>query len=548
MGSFTARRLAPVVATGTASVACGIGLLASSGWLITRASTRPPEFVLSIAIGLVQAFALGRGVARYLARLAVHGVALDVLGRLRLRLFDVLEPLVPAGLGSKASGDVVSGFVADAELVTEGLARKLAAVVDVAASIVLGGVVACVVEPTVGAVLVAASVAVAATALAAGRLGRSGGTREAAARAELARAVVETIRCAPELVAFGRDDLVRARLDDIHRRTTGIVTRRAVGIGLGRAMVAWVAGGALVAVLAAGIAAHRAHQLSGVMLAVVAFVGLAVLDQGAALAAALADGGDGAAERLALLADVEPPVREPAVDGSGATVDAGADLDRVDVTSGATTILHAVSLHLPPGGRVALTGRSGSGKTNALYALLHFVECRRGRATVGGVDVRAMTRPALARRLAWMPETTHLFAATLGTNLRIGHPSAGDAECVDVLRRVGLSGWYGSLADGLDTLLGTGGRQVSAGERQRLGLARTLLADSPVLLLDEPTAHLEPGSTAAVLGDVLAGAGPRSVLVVSHDPDVRGLVDEVVTLEGGRVVAPQPPARGPRTR
>ena len=115
------RRLAGVAGSGSLSAACGIGLMATSGWLITRASQRPPVLSLSIAIGAVQAFSLAKGIARYLERISAHGASLEVLGRLRLQLFDVLVPLVPGGLGKNSSGEVLTGFVSDTELVAEGL-------------------------------------------------------------------------------------------------------------------------------------------------------------------------------------------------------------------------------------------------------------------------------------------------------------------------------------------------------------------------------------------------------------------------------------------
>jgi ABC-type transport system involved in cytochrome bd biosynthesis fused ATPase/permease subunit len=148
-----------------------------------------------------------------------------------------------------------------------------------------------------------------------------------------------------------------------------------------------------------------------------------------------------------------------------------------------------------------------------------------------------MTREGIATLAGWVADETHIFAASLADNLRLAHPSASDSDCVIALQRAGLSRWSASLPAGLATLLGAGGRPVSAGERQRLGLARVLLAGPPVLLLDEPTAHLDPVSSAKVLTELLDAAGERAVLVVSHEPDVAGHVDRVITLDGGRVAS-----------
>jgi ABC-type transport system involved in cytochrome bd biosynthesis fused ATPase/permease subunit len=280
------------------------------------------------------------------------------------------------------------------------------------------------------------------------------------------------------------------------------------------------------------------------MLTVLVLVCLAALDQGALLPAALAGRamGNAAAARLGELAGLEPPVREPLVDASPSLGAVAAVLDHVEVKGPAGPILHDISIVVAPGRRVALTGRSGAGKSSALHVLLHFLEASSGSASIGGVDVRRMTRAGMARHVAWLAEETHLFAATLADNLRLAHPEATDAECAEVLARVGLGAWHRSLPDGLETVLGAGGRALSAGERQRLGMARALLSNAQLLLLDEPTAHLDPWSSAEVLGELLGAAGARSVLVVSHEPGVATQVDAVVTLDSGRVVAAQPRA------
>jgi thiol reductant ABC exporter CydC subunit len=533
-----AAQFGPAAGAGALSAACGVGLLATSGWLITRASERPPVLSLCVAIGAVQAFSLGRGAFRYLQRIGAHRLSLTVLGRLRLHLYDTVVPLVPGGLGPSGPGAVLSGFVADTELVAEGFAKTTTAAVDVTASIALGVVVAGLVQPTLGVVVLAAAAAVVAVSVLLARLGRGLEVRTAAERAELAASVVQTVRSARELVAFGRQDLVDQRLEEVRGRSASLASRRALGSGAARAGAVLTAGGALMAVVGTGLAASGGRRLSGVMLAVVAFAALAVLDQCANLPAVLASGNSAraAAGRLDRLDRTPAPVAEPGVDLSATAVPGcGQLVDAVTTGAGGQAVLQGVSLEVGTGQYVALVGPSGSGKTAAVYALLHFVACSEGEARLGGVDVSDMTREGIATLAGWVPDETHIFAASLADNLRLGRPSATEAQCLAALERVGLARWANALPGGLSTVLGEGGRAVSAGERQRLGLARVLLADLSLLLLDEPTAHLDPAISAQVLAELMDAASGRAVLVVSHDAEIADHVDEVVTLGAGRV-------------
>lgn len=562
-GGSGLRRLAPSVLSGSLAAVSAIGLLATSGWLITRASERPPILELSIAIAMVQVFALGRGIFRYLQRLSVHGVALDVLGRVRLSLFDALEPHVPAGLPRMSTGGIVSGYVADAEIVAEGVAKRLIVGTDVVASVAAGVGIAALVAPRLSLVLLCGAMTLVLGALAAIRLGRRATRRAGELRATLAATVVDTVLAAPELVAFGRLDILGDRLGDVRRRSLSATWRRALAAGLAKGIVVLLSGAALIAVVGAGLALHGAGRLSGVMLAVVALVALCVFDQLGGLPSVLADldaarSAAGALEELALL---EPPVRAPSVRAPSVRAPAvrtpsprepslscppatsvpderaraRAALEDVSITLSGAAILHDVGIDLAAGHPVVLTGPSGSGKTTALHALLRFVGCESGRASVGGRDVAGMSRADIARRVTWMPADTYVFAADVRDNVRLARPDAPDASLVEVLEQVGLGEWLRSLPAGLATRVGTGGRPMSAGEQQRLGLARALLAGGDVVLLDEPTSHVDPASAGPLMAAVLDEAKERAVLVVSHDPETARLADEVVTLEGGRI-------------
>ena len=568
--------LAAAAGSGLLYAGSAVGLLATSAWLVARASERPPVLALSVAVGAVQAFALARGLGRYAERLSVHGVSLRTLVRLRLWLYDVLVPLVPGGLQRYGGGRVLAGFASDAEVLATGQARGIAAAVEIASALSAGAVVAILVQPAVGLVLLGGAGVTVGVCIAASAAGRTAGIRESASRAELAGVVMETMRAAPEMLVYGRRDLIDRRLREVRCRSAAAALRGAFATGIAMASATWVAGASLVAVLTAGFAVHRAGGLDGVMLAVEIFVALAVLYQCMELPGALAATRPAAAAavRLAELGQLEPPAPEPEAGPVLPSGPVSAAFRNVTVMPGGAhasdlsppfpspspspspvpgarapgdPILDNVSFGIAPASRVLLTGPSGSGKTTLLYVLLHFLEPDGGRAELAlgkparaepppgnrvaacavpgsnppeGIDVRLMPRGELARHIGWMGEATYVFASSLAANLRIARPDASDAECLEVLFRTGLGSWYRSLACGLDTLLGAGGRPMSTGESQRLGMARMLLAGGSILLLDEPAAHIDPGSAPQLVGELLSAAGSRSAVIVSHEPDL----------------------------
>jgi ABC-type multidrug transport system fused ATPase/permease subunit len=198
-------------------------------------------------------------------------------------------------------------------------------------------------------------------------------------------------------------------------------------------------------------------------------------------------------------------------------------------------VLEGASLRLEPGCRVALVGESGAGKTTVTNLLLRFLDPEQGRVTIGGRDIRELRQEDVRRTIAVAGQDGHLFSASIRDNASLGCPDATDEEVQRVLRRVGLWDLVRALPDGWDTLVGEQGRALSGGERQRLCVARALLLRPAFLVLDEPTAHLDPPAAEALVRDVFAAAGGRGVLVITHRPEGLEMVDTILELRDGTI-------------
>jgi thiol reductant ABC exporter CydD subunit len=210
---------------------------------------------------------------------------------------------------------------------------------------------------------------------------------------------------------------------------------------------------------------------------------------------------------------------------------------RVELPGRPEPVLDDASLTILPGEKVVLVGLNGAGKSTTLSLLLGFIAPSSGAVTVGGMDLRGLDAQAWRRRLSYLSERPTLITGSLAENLRLADPAAGDARLREVLGQMGAGDLLASLPQGLDTQLGVGGRQVSAGERQRIALARAVLRDASLQLLDEPTSHLDDATETTVVEALDRALSGRSALIVTHRQAVVRLADRVVTLERGRFVA-----------
>ncbi|MEV4071697.1 ATP-binding cassette domain-containing protein [Nonomuraea fuscirosea] len=590
-------RLFWAVLAGAAADLAGLGLIAAAAWLITRAAEQPPLAALSVAIVATRAFATGKGVFRYAERLTGHDVALRAQAGTRERLY---EALIPPQRPRHGGADLLSRMVDDTEAVQDLLVRCLLPAAAAAIAGLAAVVVGLTILPVSALVLVAGMVVAgvllpAGTAAAA----RHWSARIAPARAALAGRVADLVHGSADLAAYGADGqaLDRALAADgalaaLERRQARVHAAALAGGTLVQGLTV-----AAVVLIAQGAGAGSVGTAVLALTSLVAFEPVLPLaaagERMAGITAALRRLRE---VRATAPATTEPPapaprpegpltveidnlvVRHPAHDGddltgmgdasprpsapgdassfrspgdarspdSGVPAPGGDGLPQADgvvppvggvvppAAASGRPALDGVSLRLTPGKRVAIVGPSGAGKSTLLAALMRLVEPESGAVRVNGTDLRDLSGDDVRTLMTGLTQDPYIFRASLRDNLRLAGPEADDERLSQAVRDARLGEWVERT--GWDAELGEDGRTVSGGQLQRLALARALLYDPPVLLLDEPAEALDEEAADRLMSDLLDVTRERTTLLVTHRLKGLELVDEIVVLEEGRVV------------
>lgn len=503
-------RVIAAIALGVAALGSALALAGLSAWLITRAWQMPPVLDLSVAVVAVRALGISRGIWRYCERLAGHDVALRAAAHAREAMYaNLAGPEAPTSV--LRNGTLLDRLSTDVDELAESIVRSLIPMAVAALLSVAAVVVIALISPVAATVLAVSFVA--AAVLAPALAARAAATREKAgaqARSEHAESAMTVLEHSPELRVAGvlDDALARTRR---RRRAWEDAQDAAVAPGAAAAAVPTVAMGASVlGALAAAV--DLAGSVAPTTVAVLVLLPLAAFEASAALPAAAVGLSRSrvAAARLVDLLGARPDVR----DAPRLSDTAPADLTCTDLTwRTGNTMSGPLSIAVPAGGRLALTGPSGAGKTSLLMTLCGLMSAASGSVQVGGCDIAALTPSELPSHIVLFAEDAHIFATTLRDNLLLARGDATDDEMTQALCSVGLSDWLAGLPDGLCTLLDAGSAAVSGGQRRRILLARAALSRAPVLLLDEPTEHLDTGDGAALLRELL---DPNGFLLSGH--------------------------------
>jgi len=538
--------------TSLASFLANIGLIAVSGWFIAAmaaAGLAGAAIDYYTPAALIRALAILRSGGRYIDRLIGHEATFRLIGALRSHIFALLEPLAPGALADLRSGDVTERLRGDIERLEYFFLRMVAPLL--VAWLVGACLVAALAQWSGGLALAAAAIfllaGVAAPALAA-VWGRAPARALAQHSAALRTSLSDDLKGLAPLLATGADSRHFAALE---RKMADLLAAesKVARIGaLGQACVGATGELAALAILALGVPLLRDGDLENPDLAMAVLAALAALEVFAPLAGAFGGlfGALASADRVFALIDRAPVVAEPAKP-SPPPQNFAISFRAVSLYyPGATRpALTGIDLDIGEGARVAFVGASGAGKSSLADLLVRFRDPSRGEIRLGGVALRTLSSRVIRSRIVMVRQTPHLFAATVAENLRLARRNAPDDELWAVLACVGLDGLFRARPLGLETPVGVAGEKLSGGQAKRLGLARALLSDAPILFLDEPTEGLDPESAQKVLTAFLARAKGRTLLVATHRPADMAAMDEVIALDGGSIVARRPSRNAP---
>ncbi|MFF8578863.1 thiol reductant ABC exporter subunit CydD [Streptomyces albidoflavus] len=534
-------RLILSLVLGSLALGSAVGLMATSGYLISRASQQPPVLYLMMAVTATRAFGIGRAVFRYAERLVSHDVVLRMLADTRVAVFRRLERLAPAGLRGTRRGDLLSRLVADVDALQDYWLRWLlpagwAALVSTVSVLFMTWLL-----PAAGAVLAIGLLAAAVgVPLVSGGFARRAERRLAPARGALATRVAEVLTGTGELTVAGALTHRTARTGDADRELTRIRARGAAANALGAGLTAVITGLTTVAAAYVGIRGVSAGALDGVALAVVVLTPLAAFEAVTALPLAVQfrQRVRRSAERVHEVLDAPVPVTEPEAAGPAPESPFPVELRGVAARHPGQErdALTGIDLTVTEGRRIAVVGPSGSGKTTLAQLLLRFLDPRTGSYTLAGASAPGLDGDDVRRLVGLCAQDAHVFDSTLRENLLLADRSATEARLREVLGRARLLEWAETLPQGLDTPVGEHGARLSGGQRQRLALARALLAGFPLLVLDEPAEHLDLETADRLTADLLAATRGRTTLLITHRLAGLEAVDEILVLDEGRIV------------
>ena len=538
----TAHRRPIVLGTllGFLAVASNVALMAVSAWLISKSALVTNVAEVALAITSVRVLAISRAAFRYLERLVTHEATFAILADLRVWFFAAIEPLAPARLATRRSGDLLARIVADIETLEDFYVRVIAPPIVAVLVTVFAGLLLGAFDVALGIVLAAFLVlAGVVLPLLAGRFSRAPAAALVAVRADLTAMLVDEVQGIADLIALDRAADHRARVLALGVELDRAGDRLALVRSATAAAASTVAGLAAVAVLAVGIGLVGSGRLDAVYLAVLPLVAVASFEVVAPLSAAFGFGAtsEAAASRLFELTDAAPEVLDPPPPAAGLVRVAEGGPPGIEIRGlrfrygpDEPPVLDEFDLSVPPGGSIAIVGPSGSGKSTLVNLLLRFHEYDLGSIRIGGREIRELPGDEVRALLGVVPQEVHLFNATIRDNLAVADAEVTDEAIVAACRMAQVHDAIEALPAGYATRVGENGLLLSGGERQRLAIARAIIKDPPILILDEATANLDVATERRLMDSLAPFIAGRTTIVISHRASVAAGMDRTIRL------------------
>jgi len=514
--------LAATAALGALASLSAVALMGVSAWLIATASGMPPVLTLTVAAVMVRFLALSRAFLRYVERLVGHSAALRGLTKLRVSVYLKLERITPVGLRNLSRGEYLSRIGADVDSALDLPLRVVlpwlqALLVTVAITlftwwalpvngvlITVLGVVALVVVPVIVRIVASRT-----------------DNRLAPARAQVVDAVVEIADNNEQILVTGAGPGALAALKKRDAEVNIVMNRQAWSMGLGNGLGTLLQGSAVVGALVIGIPAVNSGQLNPVMIAVLALLPLALFEILGTLPAAAVSWKNMSvvAHQLEELGDMQ------AFDQQSLNQIDGVEVRNLNVQwpNSHSVALKEVTFSVAAGSHVAIVGPSGSGKSTLAYSLMGYLPFS------GQIEI--------TESKALLAQQSYVFDTSIRNNIQIGGGEMSDAQLISVIERADLLDWYATQPQGLDTELGSFGNRMSGGERHRLAFARLIAASSDLVILDEPTEHLDFQTAEEIEKDIWSSTSGVTTIMITHRLTAAQMCDQIIELDAGRIVA-----------
>ncbi len=511
-------------------------LLATSTWLISRAAEQPPVMYLMVAVVGVRAFALGRAGFRYGERTALHNAAFAASAELRPRLFEKLIPFAPGLLGDISKGGFVSKVVADVDELQNRIVRLFGPAVQVAAVVAGGTLLSYWLVPSAGfSLLLLSTLATFGFLPLSSRVAAEASGRVLGLKEQLAALSISTYESYSSLAAFGWLDSRLGRMRELTGKINAAESKFVGSVAIGSGLVSLCSGVSVLAATFMACKSFEAGQLAGVSVAVVSLIPMAVFEviQANAAIFSVRDKVKASQKRVNDLLNLHA---EGALKvGSGSEV--VPELESIELIDAVFSYLNgqpvvsSLNFKLSAGSSTALVGPSGSGKTSVAYGLLRFIEPTSGSYLINAKAAAEFDADSIRQKIGYIEQSVNILLGSVRDNLLLANPEATEEELWQVLAAVRLAETF-KAREGLDTQLGERGALISAGEAQRIGLARAVLADFDLLILDEPTSNLDAITAEKLMDDVFdfAKSNRRTIVLITHDYELAQRCESVIEL------------------